>query len=96
MTRRAVLPQQREGTRTEKHEGDATVQTPPASDVRRETWDVDANVPSFCVEPDEGIHLRFEAKAPGAVADTRVVRCGSATASPLEGMPYRMPTSASY
>ncbi|CAA9467646.1 MAG: Glucose-6-phosphate 1-dehydrogenase [uncultured Rubrobacteraceae bacterium] len=35
--------------------------------------DVDANVLSLCVEPDEGIHLRFEAKAPGAVADTRPV-----------------------
>ena len=32
--------------------------------------DVDANVVSLCIEPDEGVHLRLEAKAPGAVAET--------------------------
>jgi glucose-6-phosphate 1-dehydrogenase len=32
-----------------------------------------SNVLSLCLQPNEGIHLRFEAKVPGSVADTRSV-----------------------
>jgi glucose-6-phosphate 1-dehydrogenase len=32
-----------------------------------------SNLLSLCLQPDEGIHLRFEAKVPGAIAETRSV-----------------------
>lgn len=31
------------------------------------------NILSVCIQPDEGIHLKFEAKVPGSVMDTRSV-----------------------
>lgn len=31
------------------------------------------NILSLCIQPDEGIHLKFEAKIPGSVQDTRSV-----------------------
>ncbi|KKK68581.1 hypothetical protein LCGC14_2942620 [marine sediment metagenome] len=34
---------------------------------------ITANYLSLCVQPNEGIHLRFEAKAPDTVAETRSV-----------------------
>ncbi|MFQ5409360.1 MAG: glucose-6-phosphate dehydrogenase, partial [Anaerolineales bacterium] len=33
-----------------------------------------SNVIGLCLQPDEGIHLRFEAKVPDTAADTRSVR----------------------
>ena len=41
---------------------------PMASD-----FNASSNLLSLCLQPDEGIHLRFEAKVPGTVADTRSV-----------------------
>jgi glucose-6-phosphate 1-dehydrogenase len=32
-----------------------------------------SNLLSLCLQPDEGIHLRFEAKVPGAITETRSV-----------------------
>jgi glucose-6-phosphate 1-dehydrogenase len=40
--------------------------------VEREK-DITANILSLCLQPDEGIHLRFEAKEPGAGMRTRSV-----------------------
>jgi glucose-6-phosphate 1-dehydrogenase len=38
-----------------------------------EDEDFQANVLSICVQPDEGIHLRFEAKIPGSIQETQSV-----------------------
>lgn len=35
--------------------------------------DFSANILSLCIQPDEGIHLQFEAKVPGSVQETRPV-----------------------
>lgn len=39
---------------------------PPSAKIRR-------NILDLCIQPDEGIHLRFEAKVPGTVAEMRSV-----------------------
>lgn len=39
----------------------------------RESVETRSNVLSMCLQPDEGIHLRFEAKVPDTIADTRSV-----------------------
>jgi glucose-6-phosphate 1-dehydrogenase len=36
-------------------------------------YDMTANFIEICIQPDEGIHLRFEAKVPDTVAQTRSV-----------------------
>jgi glucose-6-phosphate 1-dehydrogenase len=38
-----------------------------------EDEDFHANILSICVQPDEGIHLKFEAKIPGAIQETQSV-----------------------
>ena len=39
----------------------------------RKDFDISSNLLSMCLQPDEGLHLRFEAKVPGTVDDTRSV-----------------------
>jgi glucose-6-phosphate 1-dehydrogenase len=37
-------------------------------------FNASSNVLSLCLQPNEGIHLRFEAKVPGTLAETRSVK----------------------
>jgi glucose-6-phosphate 1-dehydrogenase len=39
----------------------------------RESLETSSNLLSMCLQPDEGIHLRFEAKVPDTIAETRSV-----------------------
>jgi glucose-6-phosphate 1-dehydrogenase len=39
----------------------------------RKSFETNANILSMCLQPDEGIHLQFEAKVPDTIAETRSV-----------------------
>jgi glucose-6-phosphate 1-dehydrogenase len=48
--------------------------------------EIPANVLSLCIQPDEGIHLRFETKQPGAGMHTRPAEMDFHYADDIEGM----------
>ena len=70
-----VLPAFRQGPQRQAHRGPDPVSPPAPLDLppQGRSGDITSNTLSICLQPNEGVHLEFQAKTPDSLLDLRPV-----------------------